>query len=65
LIELIFLHAVRRIGDDPMQCIFGYSAHPFEAICVEDEGLPDVMMVIVKHEFVERQHAAPNISAAA
>jgi hypothetical protein len=41
LIEVVLLHAVRRVGDDRVEAVFGQETQPLKAVCVDDAGAAD------------------------
>lgn len=51
LIEIVFLDAVRRVGDNRMDAFGGDAAHPFKTVGMEDMGVAYPVRFIVEGQF--------------
>ncbi len=48
LVEVVFFDAVRRVGDDCVNAVLNYSAHPFEAVGMNKDRVADGVGIVVE-----------------
>jgi len=48
LVEFILFDAVGRVSHDAMNGVFRNPSHPFETVCMNDQGLPDLFVVVIE-----------------
>ena len=48
LVGIVFLHAIRRVGDDRVERVLGNSTQPREAIGMKDTRTPDSLRWITQ-----------------
>ena len=50
LIQIVFLHTVGRVGDNPMHSIFWHTAQPFQAISVHQQRPANPFTLVIERE---------------